>query len=407
MGLRIRSVDSLVRTRGVTLCFASLRARLVADAAFGAEKAGQFGLPIDRNEWSEDTLVPFALDVAKALVRKRRYQVTSDGVILVEKSDGGCVALHCARTEGAWALQLGPMTCAILGDSLLRSVFALLSSFWTDSELSPLGRNSPADDALLGVRPEGFETLLWSRQAGFEGARAPDSMPSQAWRDLLQKTSTAAASAAVEARVSAMTEGQRSKFERSFLAAVRFLWLHELGHILSGHLTLGGVGGIWSELGEPALVLGVDAPPGLADWKPSFASYAKEMEADAWANNMLFSQPATRPDLVVDLIGVLSVFIFFHGRAFIERRTERPNTHPPVWFRATQTIAAMRSPGASVHAAIHDVLNVTNHHPIFSELLEPLTRDDWRAPAQALIARTGESTPNTRKQLSTRRTYLV
>ena len=166
------------------------------------EFARQYGRPINLQDWTEP-LVPIALDLGKKLVHGAETATASDGSIIVALDDGNLLALTCLpdRNLGAFATRIGKTYFVAIRFGLIRLIFNLALTLWKDQRfLSHIKHDIRGlKDLATDLIPPGFEEIFLHK--------FPDKI-------------------------------QHTFFYQCFQQAVSFFWLHEIAHILLGHIDI-------------------------------------------------------------------------------------------------------------------------------------------------------------------------
>lgn len=277
------------------------------------EFARQYGRPINLQDWTEP-LVPIVLDLGKKLVHGAETATACDGSILVALDDGNLLALTCLpdRNLGAFATRIGETYFVAIRFGLIRLIFNLALTLWKDqrliSHIEPDIRE--IKDLTTDFIPLGFEEIFL-----------------QEFPDKISHT----------------------VFYRCFEQAVNFFWLHEIAHILSGHIDIcvksGKTLGIIDEFLNFA---DIDEDDEEESIKNTIPYQALEIDADNWALKRLFMEVhrqiisgyAGDIELISTAIACTLFPLSLHGNNVLKEKSDHAIYHPPLWFRSDNVIYA-------------------------------------------------------------------
>jgi hypothetical protein len=277
------------------------------------EFARQYGRPINLQDWTEP-LVPIALDLGKKLVHGAETATASDGSIIVALDDGNLLALTCLpdRNLGAFATRIGKTYFVAIRFGLIRLIFNLALTLWKDQRfLSHIKHDIRGlKDLATDLIPPGFEEIFLHK--------FPDKI-------------------------------QHAFFYQCFEQAVSFFWLHEIAHILLGHIDILTNSG--KSLGIIDEFLNVaesdeDEPDELI--KHTIPYLAFEIQADRWALDRLFEK--LHQQIISDSFGDIELIctaiactlfpLSLHGNNILREKSDHAKHHPPLWFRADEVLYA-------------------------------------------------------------------
>lgn len=272
------------------------------------------GRPIDLKNWNEP-LVPIALNLAKNIFHGAEMETASDGSILVALDDGSLLALTCLpdRKLGARATRRMGETYFIAVDfGLIRLIFNLTLTIWKDKRfLSYIERDIRGiKDLTTDFIPPGFEEIFLQE--------FPDKI-------------------------------RHAVFYHCFEQAVSFFWLHEIAHILGGHIDIceksGKSLGIIDEFLNSPDFNDDDPDESITNTIPY---HAFEIQADRWALDCLFgrlhqqimSNSAGYLELISTVIACTLFPLSLHGHNILQEQSDLAKKHPPLWFRSDEVICA-------------------------------------------------------------------
>jgi len=280
------------------------------------EFANIYGRPIDHRYWAE-SLVPRTLKIAKNLFHGAEIEEASDGSILVALDNGSLLALICMPDKqlGAFATSIGKTYFVAIKFGLIRLLFNLSLATWRDQRFLSNIRPYTRDAKYLSTDfiPPGFEEIFLYDE------------------------------------FSISDQIRHAVFYRCFEQAVSFLWLHEIAHVLGGHIdtcakreeSLGIIDEFLNaaELDEDELDTAI---------QNTIPYHAFEIEADRWALDKLFgalhqrikSTSAADLDLIATAIGCTLFPLSLHGYNLLREQSDFARHHPPIWFRADDVLNA-------------------------------------------------------------------
>lgn len=312
----------------------------------------------------------------------RRHVLHADGsqaAAVAALSDGGSLTLAVVQASliNGNATQRGSIRTAVATDGLARSLFELSASLWSNPRFLPaLGDTSrlpPGPSADLPV-PRGLEfvaSLTRPRRApprrharpGRPGRGRRDAWPSSAGQGV-EPATREPVPGWLQPGLDGLDSLRRYALERSFHESMRFVFLHELAHVLLGHLDLVATHQRRSAISESSagLRFGEDQTLRAGAW-PRLARVALEIEADRYALSTLFdhararqSRPDERraPGLLetqLSAIGATLVPMAFHAWHVYSQSADSAYVHPPLWFRSDEVLRAEASLGTSTATA--------------------------------------------------------
>jgi hypothetical protein len=272
--------------------------------------------PIDLRYWTE-SLVPRTLEIAKNLFHGAEIEEASDGSILVALDNGSLLALICMPDKrlGAFATRVGKTYFVAIKFGLIRLLFNLSLAIWRDQRFLKNIRPYTRDATYLSTDfiPPGFEEIFLYDE------------------------------------FSLSDQIRHAVFYRCFEQAVSFFWLHEIAHVLGGHIDIcakrGESLGIIDEFLN-AVELDEDEPD--TSIQSTIPYHAFEIEADRWALDKLFgvlhqrikSTSADDLDLIATAIGCTLFPLSLHGYNLLREQSDFARYHPPIWFRADDVLNA-------------------------------------------------------------------
>ncbi|WP_158808580.1 hypothetical protein [Beijerinckia sp. L45] len=354
-------------------------------------------VPIDLQTWRGTTLVPTAVRAAQRLVAGAKGTVAPDGAALAVLEDGRIVALFCVPNDDiqVFAAPTGAVGfVATMSEGFLTSLFSVLAGLWTQpGVMAGIGHVAPlAKPTAFPDLAPGLEHLAWSLQTQRESRndRRPESLERADWLRLARCATREITGPILNDRLAAMDRTRRALFEASFLAAVNFTWLHELAHILRGHLDTTVFRQRRLDMAEttpavePAMPAAAPAAPDVSTATLSAFHYGAEVEADAWAARRLAAQREHGGDgdrICARLIGITAVFILLHGKNVLLDQPDHALKHPPIWYRAILTMRNA-APPSQFERILGELQAIADVHPLFGEWLDPIARGDgFRATA--------------------------
>ncbi|HSW03546.1 hypothetical protein [Aquabacterium sp.] len=294
------------------------------------------------------------------------------------------------------AVREGRLRRATIDEGSARAVFELAAALWSNPkflpEIEPIGTLMPPPSDALAV-PRGMEFVSAMARSDRPLPKVVDEVPTPGW---------------LAPGLLGLAGPRRQAFERTVWNALRFLLLHELGHVCLGHLELGARKQRYRMIEELRIRDGA-APPkagGLTDE----ARRALEIEADGFAAARLFGEAHERDAstglqagmlsaTASALLGAALVPIIFHAMQVFSETPEPLSTHPPLWFRADAMMrAAMPGAGTGAlldaplrHWAANDALQrplaAAGHtHPLLGQWLGPVIDGGLDGPARRVLA---------------------
>jgi hypothetical protein len=326
---------------------------------------------------------------AARLLSGLRAQTGPESDVIAPLSDGGF--LHVVYVPGkdinARAAALDELAVVGVMDGALRAIFETAAALWINPAVCPsvgdTTRLEPLTEAAFVSR--GLEYVA---SQAIENGRG-ETPPPPSW---------------INAALNRLCPHRRAAFERTIFTAIDFLLLHEVGHVLGGHLALiPRVEGVqaMAEFGFTEIIAPGD---GAAGNRPDVLR-ALEIEADAYALKQIFAHAPERPNTPADMerrvamvLGAIIPHLVFFVRMQLAERNDLALDHPPLWFRAREVLRAEsysrtnKTEHATVGAAQWDLslaaaLNtVGNTHPLFGQWLAPLTDPARDEPARRVIA---------------------
>jgi len=275
--------------------------------------------------------------------------------VCIQTTDHPYADAHCVENSSEGGLSKNQLSFAA---GFVASINWLAAAVWTN----PIFESSIGDClSLLPVYvapteiPPGLEMVWWASHYDDDAATLPPLEPT--W---------------LRARVKAICETRRACLNRTILASLQYVMLHEIAHFTLQHSTvLAAARDLWAEDED----------------KIAQASRALEIEADRWASLKLLRARYRSGNLVEgvpleEILGILLVYIIQHARRLLSARIERPVPYPPLWFRSEDALivnAWVRETSAkSVNPFRHEgriarmVLQLGNTHPLMAEWLGPV-----------------------------------
>jgi hypothetical protein len=338
------------------------------------------GRPIDLRLWTEP-LVPRALDLAKNIFHGAEMERASDGSILVALDNGSLLALTCVPDKqlGAFAIRVGKTYFVAINFGLVRLLFNLSLATWRDqrflSDIRPYARE--ATYLSTDFIPPGFEEIFLHHEFSLSG------------------------------------EIRYAIFYRCFEQAVSFFWLHEIAHVLGGHIDIG------TKLGESLGIIDEFLNAAESDdYEPdesiqnAIPYHAFEIQADRWALDKLFgtlhqrikSTSADDLDLIATAIGCTLFPLSLHGYNLLRNRTDSAVYHPPLWFRSDDVLSAEDKAANDRWFSITQgekdfelfrfrqktllqcgLASLSRLHPMFGDWLNPVAESSRQAEVQRVL----------------------
>jgi hypothetical protein len=280
------------------------------------EFANSYGRPIDHRYWAE-SLVPRTLKIAKNLFHGAETEEASDGSVLVALDNGSLLALICMPDKrlGAFATRVGKTYFVAIKFGLIRLLFNLSLATWRNqrflSDIKPYARDAAYLDT--DFIPPGFEEIFLYDE------------------------------------FSLSDQIRHAVFYRCFEQAVSFFWLHEVAHVLRGHIDICAKRGEALRIIDEFLnVAELDEDEPDTSIQNIIPYHAFEIEADRWALDKLFgalhqrikSTSADDLDLIATAIGCTLFPLSLHGYNLLRNQSDFARHHPPIWFRADDVLTA-------------------------------------------------------------------
>jgi hypothetical protein len=273
---------------------------------------GLIGHPIDLQNWTEP-LVPITLDLAKNLFYGAETETASDGSILVALDDGTLLAVTCLpdRKLDAFAIRVGQTYFVAITFGIIQLLFSIALTIWKDQRfLSHIKHDIRGlKDLATDLIPPGFEEIFLHEFAD---------------------------------------KIKHAFFYQCFEQAVSFFWLHEIAHILLGHIDI---------LTKSEKSLGIDEFLIFAEsdeYEPdesirhTIPYLAFEIQADRWALDRLFEK--LHQQMISDSFGDIELIstaiactlfpLSLHGNNVLREKSDHAKHHPPLWFRADEVLYA-------------------------------------------------------------------
>jgi hypothetical protein len=344
------------------------------------EFTNHFGRPINRRDWSE-SLVPRTLEIGKNLFHEAEIEEASDGSILVPLDNGSLLALICMPDKqlGAFATRVGRTYFVAIKFGLIRLLFNLSLATWRNklflSDIRPYAR----DAVYLNTDfiPPGFEEIFLQNE------------------------------------ISSSDQIRQAVFYRCFEQAISFFWLHEVAHVLGGHIDILAERvrflRIIDELLNVAEV-GENEPD--TSIKNTIPYHAFEIEADRWALDKLFGAlykqikltPADDLNLLAMVIGCTLFPLSLHGYNLLRNQLDFAKHHPPLWFRADDVLTAEDKAANDQWFAMKQgekdfepfrfrqknlvqcgLASLSRLHPMFGDWLNPVAESSRQAEVQRVL----------------------
>lgn len=301
--------------------------------------------------------------------------------------------------HNAVAFKRGSRYCVGLYHGLLNTIPGFAMALWTRPDVAPwigdVSRLPPAGER--GEIPDGLEGLeadkILFRDEG--GKIDPGRM----------QPAAAARARQMERLVAAMDPVRRKALLQCIEDAFRYIWLHEIGHVVWGHVDLleastGTLG--MSELDDTS---GDELPPELAQFleyhtdKFAFTSVLNERFNDlqkAFKADKLATpgrgMPAYVDQATIAIVGCLITQLIFAANLKLQGREDVEGSHPPIWFRIGDMISEARSAAESLdlgsdQAAAEEVdklfkdhMNravgsVISTHPVLAQVFQPFAEN--------------------------------
>lgn len=285
----------------------------------------------------------------------------------------------------------GQLRRASINEGAARAVFELAAGLWSNPaflpHVQPTDGLVPLPEGELPV-PRGMEYVA-ALSHSWEGTPQPqDGVPAPVW---------------LAGGLQTLAGLRLQAFERTVWNAMRFLCLHELGHVCLGQLELGKRGQGYCAIDEWRAAQDLSRP--RVSYLTDEVLRAFEIEADAYAAERLFAEAHERDAKAPQGVGLVSatglallgatlVPLIFHAMQVFSERPEPLSTHPPLWFRADAVMRAAR-PAVGADDALkqwarHDALlqllmAVGQTHPLLGEWLAPVVDGGLDGPAQQVL----------------------
>ncbi len=274
------------------------------------------------------------VDVAWKLFPRCRLGRDAFGSVILLLSDGRYLAL-CAFPDvqlNGVAYKTSSGYRAVVNGGGLQALFEFAAAIWLDRRICPHLGSLDALPAVSGLHadiPLGFEHV-WSLASRSKKPNSPPELPD--W---------------LKSNLQALCRQRAHAFERTFLEGVRFFWLHEIAHVLGGHVDLRK-----QAQGLPALTEFDEALYGAERGIPAAAPldylHALEIQADRYALDRLFegalrrqpNEPGHPDERIFTILGASMVPLLLHSRYAFTNVPDMARQHPSVWFRADEVLRA-------------------------------------------------------------------
>lgn len=334
--------------------------------------------------WRDARLAQRFSQTAWSSFPSSRLMRTAHGEVLLPLSSGQGLWMARGRgqTMNARARPLGDSFVASLDESLCRAIFELSAGLWTNPRvLSAIGRveRLPLPPRVDAALPRGLEHVAAVVRRDFKG----EALPPQAWEPPRW----------LDTHLPLLCEQRARALHHTFEAGLRFLLLHELGHVCLGHLDL--LGGVL----KPGLVSMEELDlPGAHDPQSTSSLLTSgtlrrglEVCADRFALNTAFaassrSDADARSARLSKLLGALVVYIIFHSLRELAGVSETASTHPPLWFRCHDALASatMSWPGdeGPLNVAIR---SIAESHGMLGAWLGPIAGNELATICEAVL----------------------
>lgn len=322
-----------------------------------------------------------ALDIAWSLFPRERLMRLPDGTVILGLADGrhlGLVVLPVSSVN-AFADPYGQIDVAALLSGAAKALWQLAAAIWTNPTILPgFGATAGLADPqpIDAVIPRGFEHVWAAAQA----VLPPSERSAVGSLDIMPGWMREGCPSLCARRALA--------FQRTLVNALRFFWLHEIGHVLGGHLDLR------ARSGRRRMAEGLSVAHGPAEPHPALVAWALEIEADRFATTRLQESAKRTRHPFADCheqtfvsIGAALMPLVFHAHAIFAQRPDRAETHPPLWFRArdvlrSEHLGALTGPSRAAEI----LLGLANSHMLLGEWLGPVLDEAYREPAEAIEA---------------------
>ena len=280
-----------------------------------SEFASRYTHPISQKSWT-DPLVPIVLETAKHLFMGAEMQKAPDGSILIGLDRENLLALTClsSRNIGAFATREGNTYFTAINYGLIRFLFNLSLSIWRDRRFIAYLQDDIRDLTVLGTDliPLGFEEIFLDNT--FEVSN----------------------------------QIRQTAFYKCFEQVISFFWLHEVGHIVLGHIDI--CQELRQSLGIIDEFLSIAEPDEDSESEVihDIPYHAFEIQADRWALDRIFEQlhkqimsdSAGKIELIYTTIACTLFPLSLHGYQTLQNKQDFANRHPPLWFRADDVLQA-------------------------------------------------------------------
>lgn len=339
-----------------------------------------YGRPIDHRYWA-DSLVPRTLKIAKKLFPRAETEEASDGSILIALDNGSLLALICMPDKrlGAFVTHVGNTYFVAIKFGLVRLLFNLSLATWRDQRFLSNIRPYARDATYLSTDyiPPGFEEIFLYDE------------------------------------ISSSDQIRYAIFYQCFEQAVNFVWLHEIAHILGGHIDIcarrRGTLGIIDEFLNAAEL---DEDESDTSIKNTIPYHAFEIQADRWALDQLFGAmhqrikltPTDDLNLLATAIGCTLFPLSLHGYNLLRDQADFAQYHPPIWFRADDVFSAEDKAAADQWLSTTQgdkkfelfrfrqknllqcgLASLSRLHPMFGDWLNPLAESSRQAEVQRVL----------------------
>lgn len=296
-------------------------------------------------QWSQHRLsLPWmraGYEVAWQLYPAHRLARTARGSVILKMSNGKFLLLAADQADlfNAEARKFFGNFRASISVGGLKALYELCCALWLDRRICPeLGRleELPPLPRVHADIPRGLEHL-WATVSD------PNDRKPLAERRLLPVWLR-------ETFPLVLKSGREQAFAVSFLSGVRFLWMHEIAHIVLGHVGTSFASNrtrklkemeAWSMSGPQS----DEARSGAH--MPRLLRQALEMQADRFALHHVLSSAQQAPSeastnaLVPKALGCIAVATLMHAGNVLLGRQDYAIEHPPIWFRATEVLRAL------------------------------------------------------------------
>lgn len=343
----------------------------------------KYSTPVDQNQWA-DPLVPYSLELAFNLFPNVKTDRAPDGsALLALDDDEHLLALIClpSRKLEAFATYHGKTYFVAINYGLIRFLFNLSLSIWRNRLFLSYIEDSIRDLTVLGTElvPLGFEEVF------------------------------------LDSTLDISDQIRQTVFYRCFKEAVTFLWLHEIAHVLGGHVDICrksriGIIDEFLSAAEPD-----DESYEIVTNKIPY--HAFEIQADRWALDKIFrrlhqqimSDSAGKIELIYTTVACTLFSLSLHGYNVLQRKFDYARRHPPLWFRADDVFYAEDKAandlwfsvrrGEKKFEMIRDqqrwlldrgLAGLSQLHPVFGDWLSPVAEFSRKAEAQLVLDEANE-----------------